>query len=358
MSAERKRSRLIIALVALWVIFTVTLAGWWLVFGLRQLDLIKQSNIEAGKQLERHYQMLMWEGGILIASLIGGGLALFYYAKREQRRHAQVEEFFAAFTHDAKTALASLRLQAESLREDFAQSEANPLLERLLGDTLRLQLQLENSLFLVNLPRGKFFLQPIRLSDRIDALRLNWPDLTITLTGDAAVMADARALESVMTNLVQNSVIHGHANEVNINVRRRDGRVSITVIDNGQGFKGDLSQLGKLFVRHARSSGSGVGLYIVQQLAKAMHGTIQFCSGEESGFVAELDLPEAVGTHASGVPSEAQHAGRVRTPERAGGVRTPEHAGRVRTPERAGRVRTPERAGGVRTHEATVTGRR
>src|SRR5436309_40580 len=184
MSAERKRSRLVIALVALWVVFTVTLAGWWLVFGLRQLDLIKQSNIEAGKQLERHYQMLMWEGGILIASLIGGGLALFYYARREQKRHAQVEEFFAAFTHDAKTALASLRLQAESLREDFANAEPSPLLDRLLGDTLRLQLQLENSLFLVNLSRGKFFFEPIKLGDRIDALRHHWPELRITQDGD------------------------------------------------------------------------------------------------------------------------------------------------------------------------------
>src|SRR5437763_1629720 len=302
MSAERKRSRLIIALVALWVIFTVTLAGWWLVFGLRQLDLIKQSNIEAGNQLQRHYQMLMWEGGILITSLIGGGLALFYYAKREQRRHAQVEEFFAAFTHDAKTALASLRLQAESLREDFALSEANPLLERLLSDTLRLQLQLENSLFLVNLPRGKFFLQPIRLGDRVEALRLHWPDVSISLTGDAEVMADARALESVLTNLVQNSFIHGHANQVNIDVRRRDGRVSVTVVDNGQGFKGDLSQLGTLFVRHARSSGSGVGLYIVRQLMRGMNGAIIFRNGSEAGIVAELVLHEALGTIASRPP--------------------------------------------------------
>jgi len=322
MSAERKRSRLIIALVALWVIFTVTLAGWWLVFGLRQLDLIKQSNIEAGNQLQRHYQMLMWEGGILIASLIGGGLALFYYARREQRRHAQVEEFFAAFTHDAKTALASLRLQAESLREDFAQSEANPLLERLLSDTLRLQLQLENSLFLVNLPRGKFFPQPIRLRDRFEALRMNWPDVNISLTGDAEVMADARALESVMTNLVQNSVIHGHANQVNIDVRHHNGCVRVTVVDNGQGFKGDLSQLGKLFVRHARSSGSGVGLYIVRQLMRGMDGTIMFRNGSKTGFVAELELPDV--TAASSVlNAEAQ-----------------------------------EHAGDVRTHEATVTGRR
>src|ERR1044072_4380925 len=208
MSAERKHSRLAIFLVGLWVVFTVTLTAWWLIFGLRQLELINQSNLENAVQLNRHYQMLLWEGGILIASLLGGGLALFYFARREQKRHAQVEEFFAAFTHDAKTALASLRLQAESLREDCANSEANPLLDRLLSDTLRLQLQLEDSLFLVNLPRGKFFLQPITLSDRIEALRLHWPNVTITQQGDGSVMADARALESVLTNLVQNAVIH------------------------------------------------------------------------------------------------------------------------------------------------------
>src|SRR5256886_5752315 len=180
---KQQRDRIKIFLVALWVAFTVTLAVWWLIFGLRQLDLINQSNLEGAVQLHRHYQMLLWEGGILIASLIGGGLALYYYARREQKRHAQVEEFFAAFTHDAKTALASLRLQAESLREDFAGDEPNPLLDRLLSDTLRLQLQLENSLFLVNLPRGEFFLQPIRLDDRIDPLQHHWPGLLITQSG-------------------------------------------------------------------------------------------------------------------------------------------------------------------------------
>src|SRR5258707_10837758 len=211
MSTEGKRNRIVIALVGLWVVFTVTLAGWWMVFGLRQLDLLNRLNLEGAVPLHRHYQMLLWEGGILIVSLIGGGLALLYYARREQKRHAQVEEFFAAFTHDAKTALASLRLQAESLREDFAGAEHSPLLDRLLGDTLRLQLQLENSLFLVNLTRGAFFFEPIELSDRVDRLRHHWPDLLITQSGDGTIMADARGLEGGVTNLVHNSVIHGQA---------------------------------------------------------------------------------------------------------------------------------------------------
>lgn len=308
LSMERKRNWIVIALVGLWVVFTVTLAGWWLVFGLRQLELINQSKLEGAVQLNRHYQMLLWEGGILIASLIGGGLALFYYARREQRRHAQVEEFFAAFTHDAKTALASLRLQAESLREDFANAEPSPLLDRLLSDTLRLQLQLENSLFLVNLTRGKFFLEPIVLSERVDTLRLHWPDLRITQTGDGVVTADARALESVLTNLVQNAVTHGRATEVSVEVRRsRGGRLSVRLADNGSGFQGDVNQLGKLFVRHTRGSGSGVGLYIARQLLKRMNGEIIFRSANASGFVAELDFPNAEPAESERVTKRASY---------------------------------------------------
>jgi len=315
---ERKRNRLVMALVALWVLFTVTLAGWWLIFGLRQLNLINQSNLEGATQLHRHYQMLLWEGGILIASLIGGGLALFYYARREQKRHAQVEEFFAAFTHDAKTSLASLRLQAESLREDFSNGEHSPLLDRLLGDTLRLQLQLENSLFLVNLPRGKFFFEPIQVSERLDGLRPHWPELRIKVTGDARVLADARALESILTNLIQNSVTHGKASRVTIDVKQENGRVTLRLADNGSGFHGDPDALGKLFVRHTRGSGSGVGLYIVRQLLKRMKGEITFQNAPE-GFAAAIELPAATGAHSSGVlkagseRAEAQHAGGART---------------------------------------------
>ena len=292
---EKKRSRVAIILVGLWVTFTVTLAGWWLVFGLRQLDLIKRLSLEGGPDLHRYYQMLLWEGGVLIASLIGGGLALFYYARREQKRHAQVEEFFAAFTHDAKTSLASLRLQTEALREDLANSGPSALLDRLLSDTLRLQLQLENSLFLVNLRGGKLFLEPIKLSDRVDALRHHWPDLEITQAGDGIVTADARALESVLTNLVHNSVTHGRATHIDIEIENLEGeRLRVHLRDNGSGFPGDCSQLGgKPLVRHTRHSGSGVGLYIVRQLARRMNGVVDFSRGGNGGFVAILEIPRA-----------------------------------------------------------------
>jgi signal transduction histidine kinase len=291
---KRKHDRIVISLVALWVLFTVTLAGWWLVFGLQQLDRLKQVQLEGAVDFQHHYQMLIWEGGVLIVSLIGAGIALLYYARREQKRHAQVEEFFAAFTHDAKTALASLRLQAESLREDSAADEPNPLLDRLLSDTLRLQLQLENSLFLVNLPSGKLFIEPVSLSHMVEALRHHWPDLTITQRGDGVVQADVRALEGVLANLLQNAVNHGQATRVSFDVSEdHHGRLGVKVTDNGCGFNGNFDQLGKLFVRHARNSGTGVGLYIARQLLKRMNSELSFHPGDSGGFVAELSFPAA-----------------------------------------------------------------
>jgi signal transduction histidine kinase len=288
---KQGQDRIKILLVALWVTFTVTLAVWWMIFGLRQLDLLSQFRVEQSDQLQRHYQMLLWEGGILIASLVGGGLALFYYARREQKRHVQVEEFFAAFTHDAKTALASLRLQAESLKEDLG-SNPNPLLDRLLQDTLRLQLQLENSLFLVNLPTGRLLNEPVRIGQIVDALRYHWPNLSIVQSGDGVVRGDMRALESVLTNLIHNAVTHGEASEIRIDATQGSGnRLTLRVADNGSGFKGDFKQLGQLFVRHSRGSGSGVGLYISRQLAMRMDATLNFAAGNVGGFVAELNLP-------------------------------------------------------------------
>jgi signal transduction histidine kinase len=99
-------------------------------------------------------------------------------------------------------------------------------------------------------------------------------------------------------NLIHNAVKHGEATEIRITAEPRgSGRIVLRVADNGKGFAGDFKQLGQLFVRHARGSGSGVGLYISSQLAKRMNATLSFAPGADSGFVAELNLsaiPEAV----------------------------------------------------------------
>ena len=63
--------------------------------------------------------MLVLEGTTLVGMLVAGGVALLGAIRREQRRRRDMRAFFMAFTHDLKTSLTSLRLQAEALREDL-----------------------------------------------------------------------------------------------------------------------------------------------------------------------------------------------------------------------------------------------
>ena len=283
---ERKQQRFKVILAGLWLAFTVALATWWLIFGLRQLDRFHQLS---PSEIQHHSRMLFWEGGVLIAMLLIGGATLITYIWRERQRQQLNEEFFAAFTHDAKTSLASLRLQAESLSEDS--DPPNPVVERLLKDTVRLQLQLENSLFLVNLRTGRMLPESLQLSRIVESLRFHWPELALRLQGDSSVLADARALESILSNLIQNAVTHGEAHAITLTVTTETNRIQVQVADDGRGFAGDFARLGMRFYRHTPSSGSGMGLFIARQLAQRMGGTLMFAAAEPRGFLATLTLP-------------------------------------------------------------------
>src|SRR5688572_14452677 len=202
--------------------------------------------------------MLIAEGSALIASLLLGGAALLYGIRREQVRHGAIEEFFAAFTHDLRTSLASMRLQVESLDEDLQErGETNPLLQRLLSDSVRIQLQLDNSLFYANRKRGKLFIERVSLRRTVDAIAREFADLQVTMDGDMTVLADARALEVVLRNLFQNALIHGGANAIDIRIEQIGSRAVVKIEDNGTGADIDVQQLGRLFVRPTKKSGSG-----------------------------------------------------------------------------------------------------
>jgi signal transduction histidine kinase len=279
-----------------WLVFTVSLATWWLVFAMEQLDQLRVLQPDISEVFVRKHRMLMWEGVSLIFLLASGGVALIYFIYRENRRYREVKEFFAAFTHDLKTSLASLRLQAESLQEDVATSEnvsQNRLLQRLLKDSVRLELQLENSLFLANVEANQMFIEALSISRLTESLRHQWPEIEIQLQGEASVLADQRALESIFKNLIQNAIVHGQANRLSIQVGKSPGapsEVQIQFQDDGAGFSGDASRLGHMFVRQNSRSGSAMGLYLARELVRKMNGHIEFLTQARGGFSAVIQL--------------------------------------------------------------------
>ena len=285
----------------IWLVLTVALAIWWMIFGIQQIKrfvgIQRAANPAIGESISieimRQHRMLVSEGSTLITLLLAGGAALLYFIFSEVRRARRIQNFFAAFTHDMKTSLASLRLQAESLEEDLKDVAQNKIARRLVKDTVRLELQLENSLLLASPEDSLLLIEPCDIHDVLQPLMHHWPELEIVVRGDGIVQGDGRALESIFKNLFQNSVVHGRANRLDVMVETGDpGYLRIRVQDNGRGFSGDRSKLGEMFRRHASTSGSGLGLYLARNLTLRMNGIFEITDGsQQGGFSLQITLP-------------------------------------------------------------------
>lgn len=287
MKWSKRTESLKLGLAVFWLVFTVCFALWWFQFSFDHISALQTLQPERLDHWSRQKNMVLWEGGAWVVLLVAGGSALIAFVLLEKRRVRHIREFFASFSHEIKTSLASLRLQAEALKNEVPQS---PILSRLVGDTVRLQIQLENSLFFSSQDHLKLYLEDLNLAQTLERLKEQWPGLTIEIAGDATVSADERALRTIFSNLFQNALLHGEASRVRVEASSLgSGKVQVKVSDNGRGFRGPREQLGRVFHRPERTSGSGLGLYISRLLARMMGGDLEHLA-ESPGFHSRLTL--------------------------------------------------------------------
>jgi two-component system sensor histidine kinase KdpD len=117
----------------------------------------------------------------------------------------------------------------------------------------------------------------------------------------SAVMADTTALRQVVFNLLTNAAKYaGNAGPVTLEGRERGARVEVGVLDDGPGLGDDPQALFTLFYRDphsaGRTSGTGIGLYVVRELVSAMGSTIEARSREPSGAEFRFRLPAVTET--------------------------------------------------------------
>lgn len=276
------------------MLFTVALTAWLYVFSFEQVEKLSRIDNQAAKDFVRHHRMLLWEGGFLIFCLIAGGALIFYFLYRDMRQSSKIRDFFLTFTHELKTPIASLRIQAESLKEDLAGSQDVIILNRLISDANRLALQLENSIAAAEAQMPQLYSEEVDLQDLLRNSQYYWPELKFRLPEglNAKLNCDPKAIDIIFRNLIQNSVTHGRASEVSISASRiKDSDlIRVEISDNGRGFEGNRKKLGAFLERHFSGSGNGLGLYIVGKLIQGLKGSICFPESH-TGFRVELEIP-------------------------------------------------------------------
>jgi two-component system, OmpR family, phosphate regulon sensor histidine kinase PhoR len=124
-------------------------------------------------------------------------------------------------------------------------------------------------------------------------------DLRIEIPEGVAVLADARALEQVLVNLLDNAVKYTpEGGRATVSARISGDRVEVEVADTGPGI--ERHHLPRLFERFYRvdpgrargSGGTGLGLAIVKHLVQMQAGEIGVDTGE-GGTRFHVRLPRA-----------------------------------------------------------------
>ena len=111
------------------------------------------------------------------------------------------------------------------------------------------------------------------------------------------IRLDPDAYLRILNNLIQNVIVHSHADRMELSLSARDGKLILLVADNGVGMeREDLKHIFERLYKcdKGRSEkGSGLGLSIVRQLVEKMGGTISAESTTGDGAAFTLCFPLA-----------------------------------------------------------------
>ncbi|MEK7684315.1 MAG: ATP-binding protein [Verrucomicrobiota bacterium] len=216
-----------------------------------------------------------------------------------------LSRLLARLAHEIRNPLSSLDIHVQLLEEDLAR-QAPEIRDRLLGrleiihgelhrlenivqQFLRLAGSSELNLELIDIPKAVRhvgeLLRPEAAARQIEIVLRLAEDLP-------PLMADAGQLTQALLNLVINALqAIEQRGRIELRVEQAGGFIAFQVQDTGPGVPAEKA--GTIFEPYftTKQEGSGLGLWIVQQIATAHRGAIDVTSGPGGGAVFSLRLP-------------------------------------------------------------------
>lgn len=222
-----------------------------------------------------------------------------------ERADAMKNEFVALAAHELRSPVGAIYGISETIAERGATLPPDRLEE--LQHTLQTQIRrlrelVEQLLDLSRLDAEAVVINPqrVRVRDRLERIVhavVPLDSAPIELDVDAGLEAevDADALERIVSNLVANACRYGRPPVV-VRAERAEGRLHVTVEDNGPGVPDEfVPRLFERFAREASSAtsvtGTGLGLAIARAYARAHDGELEYRPTVPHGAAFEITLP-------------------------------------------------------------------
>jgi two-component system sensor histidine kinase CiaH len=240
---------------------------------------------EQHQQLRSKVWMVAGEGIVFFILLAAG----FRYIKRTVSRELAMarkeKNFLLSVTHELKTPIAAVKLFLETLQaRSLSEEKRLELLQQSVQETKRLQALTENILMAARLDGSKEAITSsvVQLSDLVNQEvrrfeKLGGVSIECLTDKDLEVKGDEQMLSVLISNLIDNALKYGSNKPIQVHLSQSATYISLTVSDNGPGIPmGEERRIFEKFYRigneETRSSkGTGLGLFIVEAVAK-MHG--------------------------------------------------------------------------------------
>jgi two-component system phosphate regulon sensor histidine kinase PhoR len=220
-------------------------------------------------------------------------------------------DFVANVSHELRTPIAAIRAAAETLEAGAVDDSvaARDFVGMISRHAERLHQLVEDLLELSRIEAQKLDLKPttidvLELLDHmiglyaLTASRHGIDLVAGTCPRGITVKADRRALEQILSNLIDNAIKYASAGAaVTLSAAPRDGEIVISVADTGPGIP--AKHLPRLFERFYRVDrgrsrdvgGTGLGLSIVKHLTEALGGHVMVESLPGVGSTFTVHLP-------------------------------------------------------------------
>jgi PAS domain S-box-containing protein len=222
----------------------------------------------------------------------------------------ELEAFTYTIAHDLRAPLRAMHRFSEVLIEDYGprlEAEGQDYARRIIAGAEKMDALIGNLLEYSRLSQSEIKLRRLRPSELVAAafkglsydLAGAKPDLVVDgLLPD--VVGDPLLLTQVLQNLLSNAlkfVAPGRTPRVLVRGERREGKVVLSVIDNGIGIAPEShSNLFKVFERLGAAKdypGTGIGLAIVRRAVERMDGQVGMESEPGRGSRFWIILPAA-----------------------------------------------------------------
>jgi two-component system phosphate regulon sensor histidine kinase PhoR len=271
--------------------------------------IVGKYHLDRGQILESRTWVVIMVLSILVGLILTGILVIFVYGQKTLQLYRLQHNFINNFTHELKTPVTSMKLYLETfLKHDLSKDKRDKYIRYMLSDVNRLSGNINSILNLAKIESKLYEGEHVTADLVIFSERFYknnhhlFQDCEINIHNPSGLSflyeINPSMFEMLIMNLTTNAIKYNESGKpaLDITFLPINNKLNICFKDNGIGIaKAELKKIFKKFYQvgiadDMTAKGSGLGLYLVGNIAKIHKGKIK-AESKGGGSVFTLVLP-------------------------------------------------------------------